>query len=228
MQPYLFPYIGYFQLLNTADKFIFYDDVNCIKRGWINRTNILNSKDKQLNIVSISKKSQNTKINKTKLHGSRKDFLKSIHHNYRKAPHFNEIFELIEECFNKDYNTISELAAATVICVKNYLEIETDVSFSSKDHSSSVNAGRNERIIEICKKEKADIYINSIGGQELYSKEYFSNHSIDLLFLQTGDINYSQFPIRSNSFEPNLSILDVLMFNNVDRCKKLLKEFTLI
>ena len=41
MQPYLFPYIGYFQLITAVDMFVLYDNIKYTKKGWINRNRLL-------------------------------------------------------------------------------------------------------------------------------------------------------------------------------------------
>ncbi|MDR6194877.1 WbqC family protein [Siphonobacter sp. SORGH_AS_0500] len=95
MQPYLFPYIGYFQLLNAVDKFVIYDDVAFINRGWINRNSILNNGKAQLFTVPLKEASQNKLIHEISIDTDQKwrdKLLKTIQQNYKKAPHFAAVF----------------------------------------------------------------------------------------------------------------------------------------
>lgn len=228
MQPYFFPYIGYYQLVKSVDHFIFYDDVNFIKRGWINRTNILNKNGKQLLTISLSQSSQNKLINEIEVLGTQDKLMKTIEFTYKKAPYFNTIFPLVESCFDGNNQLISELAANSIKKVNDYLELEDKYSFSSILLGSTAHLKKEKRIINICKKVGADIYINPIGGMSIYSKEDFLKEGINLKFLKSQEINYSQEPISRGEFEPNLSILDVLMFNDIDTVKSYLDQFDLI
>jgi len=229
MQPYFFPYIGYYQLVKAVDHFIFYDDVNFIKRGWINRTNIITREGKQLLSISLSQSSQNKRINEIELTGSQDKLLKSIEFTYKRAPFFNDIFPIIESCFDEQFKLISEVAAHSIKAVSNYLDFGTEFSFSSEFHRSTVGYEKARRLKDICRKENADVYINSIGGQAIYTKEEFESQGIEMFFLKSNNnLHYSQAPVRKDTFEPSLSIIDVLMFNNREKVKEMLGNFELV
>jgi len=207
MQPYLFPYIGYFQLVNAVDTFVFYDDVNFIKAGWINRNNILINGKRKLITVPCKKISQ-------------------IELAYKKALYFNEVFPLIYNLLSA-YNkpTISELAIDSVLLAANYLNLKPDFKKSSKDFPNSSKLKKDNRLIEISKLAGAGIYVNPIGGVELYSKKKFKEEGITLNFVESGLINYKQY---ENEFVPNLSIIDVMMFNSPQQIKEMLNQYKLI
>tara|TARA_R110001583_G_scaffold8896_2_gene41977 strand:- start:26170 stop:26865 length:696 start_codon:yes stop_codon:yes gene_type:complete len=225
MQPYFFPYLGYMQLVNLVDKFVFYDDVNFIKRGWIARNRIISNTDSYLYFgVDLNHASQNKLINEISISGNSIKKLRTIKHIYSKAPFFDDVYPLIEACFMNPTSTISEMAANSVLLVSDYLGIKTVFEFSSKSYADSKNLCKAERLISICQKEKASTYINSIGGVELYSKDYFKQFGINLQFLDANKVTYNQF---DNPFESNLSIIDVLMFNSIDRVKEYLNFFEL-
>jgi hypothetical protein len=228
MQPYFFPYIGYFQLVGAVDKFIFYDDVNFIKRGWINRTNILTREGKQLLSISLMKSSQNKLINEIELIPDQNKLLKTIEFTYKKAPFYNDVFPMVESCLNCSAKSISAFAANTISSVADYLNLGTEFELSSDFHSTSAGYEKARRLMDICRKENADVYINSIGGKEIYFKENFQRNGIDLYFLESKPIIYSQAPIRKDTFEPKLSIIDVLMFNDPEKVKQFLGEYELI
>lgn len=228
MQPYIFPYIGYFQLINAVDIFVFYDDVNFIKRGWINRNRVLiNGTDKLISIPCL-KASQNKLINEVNVDYKNKHFDKiitSINHSYKKAPYFESIFPIIIKTFESESSTIAELAVNSVINVLNYLGIEKETIVSSKQFDSNRSLEKAQRLIEITKALEGKRYINSIGGMDLYSKSDFKNSGIELKFLKPNIEPYRQF---SNKFIPNLSIIDILMFNSKQSCVKMLSNFELI
>jgi len=211
MQPYIFPYIGYFQLIQQVDKFIFYDDVNFIKQGWINRNRILiNGEPKFINIpcVKASSFKKILEIEHRLNEIEKQNFLKKIKVTYSKAPFFNETFELIEKCLTDPGKSIAELAIKSVTEISSYLNLNCEFIISSKRYSNQ-NLPRQERLIDICKQESCDTYVNPIGGNNLYSKDAFLNENISLLYFESEIKVYKQF---KNEFVPSLSIIDVLMF----------------
>lgn len=229
MQPYLFPYIGYYQLINAVDKFVVYDDVNFIKQGWINRNYVLVNGKPYLYTVPLENQSSFCKINETVINQKfypiwRKKFLKTIEQNYNKAPFFNEVFPMIKSVFDINTNNLSVLAVYSLNIVSNYLGITTVFEESSAIYQNQ-NLTSQNRVLDICKKENASVYINPIGGLELYSEKYFSENNIKLNFIKSPTINYNQF---NTEFVPNLSIIDVLMFNDVSTIKEFLTNYELI
>ena len=101
MQPYLFPYIGYWQLLNAVDTFVLYDDVNYINKGYINRNSILVDGKAQQFTLELINASQNKLINEIEIGNNSKKLLKTITQSYIKAPFFEDIITLIEEILTK-------------------------------------------------------------------------------------------------------------------------------
>ncbi|KZE81048.1 hypothetical protein AV926_09770 [Myroides marinus] len=229
MQPYFLPYIGYFQLIKAVDKFVFYDDVNYIKQGWINRNNILLQGKASLFTIPLEKASSFTKINNVKLHPILFDnwkvkFLRSIEQNYRKAPYFSDVYQLIRSILEVNSDRIGVLAKDSVITVSKYLQLETEFVYSSDFYMNNELSGK-FRVISICAKENALVYINPIGGQELYNKEDFLSQGLDLYFIQSKKQIYQQF---KEEFVPWLSIIDILMFNSVEEIQLMLDEYNLI
>ena len=227
MQPYIFPYIGYFQLIRSVDKFVFLDDVNFIKRGWINRNRILLGEKSFLFTIPLNKISQHTPINQTEIsHDTdwQSKLLKTFEQAYKKAPQFMPVMEIISPILRGKYKYISELAVSSVKAVSNYLTIETKFTDSSEIYRNNELKGEN-RIIDICLKEKTSIYINAAGGRELYEPENFDRKGIELRFINSAPCIYRQFGM---DFQSNLSIIDVLMFNERDDVRNFLGNYTLL
>jgi len=227
MQPYIFPYVGYFQLINAVDKFIIYDDVNFINKGWINRNNILVSGKAHLFTIPLKDASQNKLINEVSLLRTdawQKKLLKTVQQSYQKAPYYQKAFVLIEEIVNLDVDTIQELTFQALTRTCNYMGITTEIIPSSTIYNNTHLKGQ-ERILDICKQEKADHYINPIGGMELYDKEKFEKEGIKLDFIKSVLYPYTQF---KNAFVPWLSIIDILMFNDPEEIRKQLQAYELI
>jgi len=230
MQPYIFPYIGYFQLIRAVDVFVFYDDVNFIKQGWIARNQYLNNNEAAnfiipLHALSSFKKINEIYIDKRKYPFWSNKFLKTLTQNYSKAPHFSTIFKLVRNVLLSDNKSIAIMAINSVKTVSRYLGLEDNYDISSEAYSSSIELGRMERIVKICELNRSKTYINAIGGTGLYQKDEFKIFGIDLRFLQTDMIEYDQF---KKPFVPDLSIIDVLMFNSPEEIAGMLNNFKLI
>lgn len=228
MQPYIFPYIGYFQLINCVDLFVVYDDAQFIKSGWINRNNILLNNKAHLFTFSVKNDSFHLNINQRQLSlkfmFEKDKFIKKLHACYNKAPNFNEVICLVEQIFDNKTTSLALFLTLQLKLICSFLDINTEIILSSEIPKDS-SLKREEVLIEICNKVGANQYINSIGGETLYTKEYFSKHQITLSFLRTKPIVYPQFTEEHVSF---LSIIDVMMFNSKEKIKKILNEYELI
>ncbi|SMC40696.1 WbqC family protein [Moheibacter sediminis] len=228
MQPYFMPYIGYFQLINAVDKFIIYDDVNYIKQGWINRNNILLNNKSHLFSVPLKDASSFKKINEIEINEIlfpkwKDKFFKTLE-VYKKAPFYESVRCILEKILISDQGKISDLIYYSLVEITKYIGIQTIIEKSSYIYKNS-ELQRAERLIDICKTEKANIYINPLGGQELYDKKYFSDYDIELYFIKTKAIQYPQF---GDNFVPWLSIIDVMMFNTPEQINEMLNRFELI
>lgn len=230
MQPYIFPYIGYFQLISAVDKFVIYDDVNFIKQGWINRNNILVNQNPFLFTVPLETASSFNKINDTMLNQKFyrswvSKFIKTIEQNYNKSAYFNQTLNIIKEVFESDCKSIAQLSSKSIFVVSDYLGLDTNFITSSTIYLNSDLKGKG-RVLDICMKEGATQYINPIGGTELYNKLEFKEKGIKLDFIKPKNISYNQY--TNEEHIPWLSMIDVLMFNGKDEINKLLKEYNLI
>jgi hypothetical protein len=228
MQPYFFPYIGYFQLINSVDEFIIYDNIQYTKKGWINRNRILANGEDQLFTLPIKKDSDYLNVVERTISDTwikeRIKLLNVIHSSYSKAPYFKEINELIKDCLLDDEINLFKFLLNNLNKINNYLNISTPIVISSNikiDHSLKSQ----NKVLSICGEQKANTYINAIGGVELYNKKIFLEQNITLNFIKSENIEYKQF---NNKFIPWLSIIDVMMFNSVEEIKKYLNSYTLI
>jgi len=227
MQPYIFPYIGYFHLIEASDKFIIYDDVNYSKKSWINRNRILLNKTDFLFTIPTLKASQNKLIND--IHTNIDDkwkhkFLTQIEYAYKKSPYYNQIIKLIEETINIESTSIVDLCIKSIEVVYTYLNLEFNYTKSSNLSPETKGIKKEDRLIQITKKLHSETYINAIGGKAIYNKTYFKTNGIELLFIKSKLNEYEQF---NNDFISGLSIIDVLMFNDKPQIIKHLKNFTL-
>jgi hypothetical protein len=225
MQPYLFPYIGYFQLVKHVDKFVFYDDVNFIKQGWINRNRILLNRQPSFFTIPVKNISSfekicNTEIDLRSFQHWRTKFFKTLQDNYRSAPYYDDVLKIVRQVLFMDTSSIGEMAKQSVLLMASYIGVETlFVSTSSIYRNDGLRA--QSRVLDICLSEKANRYINVSGGVELYNENDFRNSGVDLFFIKSNDIEYKQ---GNHQFHPWLSIIDVAMFCSIDLIRIMLND----
>ncbi len=243
MQPYFFPYVGYFQAIHAVDKYILYENLDYIKDGWMHRNRILSVAGKPQYIgAQLDGKSSNAKIRDIRLNSSlvwRRKLKNAFFLNYKRAAFFDETFSLLEELIDHDTEFLHQYNSAGIIALCRHIGIDTEiVSDNSKYrtleneldalYESDLNRipeKKVERVLRMCKEEGATDFVNAIGGQQLYRKEVFLQKDISLHFVETGQISYRQF---SDDFYPSLSIIDMLMHNGVKNTYSLILQYNLI
>ncbi len=230
MQPYFFPYLGYYQLVNAVDTFVFFDDVNFINKGWINRNQILQQNAPFRFTLPLNNASQNRKINEIEIADFskwRRDFLKTIEYNYKKAPFFSFTLGWLNEMlFAKDYRLIGDLASDSIRSVASLLHLSAKFDYSGKlNYRTGEEQSGQDKILHICEILGAKKYINPKNGVGLYDRKKFTEKNLELNFINMDEIVYRQF--EPDKFVPDLSIIDVLMFNGPEQTRQLLSRYTL-
>jgi len=221
MQPYLFPYIGYFQLIHAVDAFVVYDDVNFIKGGWINRNFILANGQKSRITLEMSGASPNVLINQVLVGRNRLKLCKSIKQAYSKAPEFGAVFPMVESIIMNEEENLAKYINHSLQQICRYMGLQPTWHISSDLNKNNELSGQ-DKVLNICKALGVNHYINVPGGKELYDQESFAAQAMVLSFIQPKAIEYKQF---GKAFVPYLSILDVMMFNDQEQCSKLLQEY---
>lgn len=210
MQPYFFPYIGYWQLIHAVDRFVILDDVNYIMRGWVNRNRLLINGKPAYVTVPLHQASQNKKIYEIDLLSPPKwcdKLVQMVEITYRKAPHFAEVFPVVEKLIRYKTDNLSNYLEHQLQVLSNFMSIKTEFVVTSRCYGNNDLSGQ-ERILDICKREATTVYINLPGGQSLYDLETFHNVDVELRFIGMRSLPYKQ---RSAGFVPFLSIIDALM-----------------
>ena len=228
MQPYIFPYIGYFQLFEVCDIFISYDDVQYMKGGWINRNRILYHGSPKYITFPVNRSQLSTAIDHCFFHNNiekeKKKILSTLRQAYSKAPFFQSVYTLLEDIVKVNENNVARFAENSLKRILDYMSISVEIRRSSHLSFDKSLKGQ-DRVIAIVKELGGDRYVNPIGGQGLYSSAEFNANNIDLRFLECKAEPYKQF---SNEFVPNLSIIDVLIFNSIEQIRLMLKQFKLV
>ncbi len=220
MQPYLFPYIGYWQLIHNADTFVLFDDVNYKKKGYINRNKIIDGAGSQQFTLELLGASQNKLINQIEVGSNSSKILKTIEWNYRKAPNFEKAFPIFESAFNQDEKNLAKFVGHSLKMLSALFGISTKFMYSSDIKKDNSLTGQ-DKILDIARRLKAKTYINAIGGVDLYDEDTFKKNNISLRFLTPSIIEYKQF---DHDFISNLSIIDVVMFNSFGDITKMLDK----
>ncbi len=233
MQPYFFPYLGYWQLMNAVDEYFLMDDVNYIKRGYVSRNNILVNGEPFIFGIPVKKASQNRLICEHEQGLDEKQvnkLLTTLHNAYAKAPYFEETYELVKEVLkfglkSEGLNLADFLANANILTARK-IGIDTPIYRTSKDVHLDGEYKRENLIVAICKDRQATEYYNAIGGTEIYDQAFFNENGLELRFVKADDdLSYKQF---GDDFIPSLSIIDVMMFCSKDQIKDLLSKYTLV
>lgn len=215
MQPYFFPYIGYFQLIAAVDVFVVYDNIKYTKKGWINRNRMLqNGKDVTFSLplksdsdfLNVAERELSADFNRNKL-------LNQIKGAYQRAPHFERTFSLVEQVVRNEEVNLFRFIHHSIVRTCAHLGITTEIRTSSNIPIDHALHGQ-DKVLALCKALKANTYVNAIGGVDLYGKPAFQEQGIKLSFIKPKPYEYAQF---GGVFVPWLSIIDVMMFNSPEK-----------
>lgn len=221
MQPYFFPYIGYFQLIHAVDTYVVLDHVSFMKRSYMTRNQLKNNTPINFPVHNAS---QNVPCRETLTLVDDKwfsKFEKTLETLYRKSPYYNQAIEEVYEPFKDTVQSldrlpnVSEFNFTSIYYICEYLDCKR-IFYSS---AGITDKKKNEGLQDIAKHYEADMYINAIGGQKLYTKEDFASQGIDLKFIQMGELELEN---------PYASILDLLFTYDKKHLKQQLTKYTLI
>jgi len=221
MQPYIFPYLGYFDLINKSDQWIVFDTPQYIRHGWINRNRILHpTSGWQYFIVPVKKHRRETPINEIEIAKSenwQEKIFGQLNHYRKKARFFSNTVEFIKSCFDNNSGNLAEFNTNIIKKICELLKIDTEIKIFSKMNISinSVEVA-GDWALRICETLGAESYINPPGGENIFDKSAFVKSNIKLIIQDFKNINY---PVRGYEFIEGLSIIDVLMWNHLSDIK---------
>ena len=217
MQPYFFPYLGHFSLIAAVDEWIVFDITQYTPRTWMNRNRILHpSSGWQYVTVPLLNSSISIKTSEAKilnLSEAKASVLGKLIHYKKKAPYFKAVNTLVNKVFDSATdNSLVNLNVCSLSAVCRYLEIPFTYRICSElNLPLPEKLGAGEWALEICNMLGATRYVNPSGGQEIFDPAEFARHGISLHLAQTKEFVYITAPYQ---YGPNLSILDVLMWNS--------------
>ncbi len=227
MQPYLFPYLGYFQLIAAADVFVLRDDLQYVRSGWVNRNRILSDGESKLMTFPLKKDRFELPVNQRELCDTFGDHIDrligEIVECYQKAPCFAQVMPMIERLIRFPQSNIALYAEHMIREICAYLRIFTPIMRGSDLHLDTT-LDRQERVMRIAKTFSATTFVNPEGGSVSYDRELFAENGMKLHFFRMDSVVYRQF---KQPFVANLSIIDVLMFNRVEHVQQMLTSYSL-
>ncbi len=214
MQPYFFPYIGYFQLIKAVDVFVVYDNIKYTKKGWINRNRMLQKGKDVMFSLPLKSDSDYLDVCQRELAAdfSLDKLLNQFKGAYLHAPYFAQTFPLVEQIVRHEEANLFRFLHYSITKTCEHLDISTEIRVSS-DIAIDHDLKNQDKVLALCEAVGASTYVNAIGGMELYSKETFREKGIELKFIKSKPFEYPQF---GETFLPWLSIIDVMMFNPLD------------
>jgi len=228
MQPYFFPYIGYFQLMNYADVWVVFDDIQFIDKGWINRNRILHpdvGKEWQFITIPLKGRKQFSNITQIDVNDDekwREKIRGQLGHYKKKVPFYFETMDFVNSCLNIKESNLSNYVSSVLIETSKYLGINTNITIQSQmklDLGEIEHSG--QWALKISKSIGAKEYINPESGSSLFNKKEFESLGIELSFFKPEIEVYSQ---KREKFIPGLSIIDVLMWNGVEVTKQMISR----
>jgi len=238
MQPYFFPYIGYFQLIDAVDTFCMYEHVTFRKKSWITRNRILDKGRLEPIFISIPVKGKSSfkSINDVSVNDSedwKKSILNALFYNYKKAICFDETYSFIESLLSVKKESIHEYNSEIIIAISKWLGSTTKI-IAKSDNLTEIELENNpidknldnktNRILMLCRRFQSSHYINPSGGVELYNKKDFEENGLQINFIKTEPISYKQW---GNDCVQNLSIIDMMMHVPKTDIQQFLKSYSL-
>lgn len=231
MQPYFFPYIGYYALIHAADAFILFDTPQYDRKGWMHRNRILkpNRSDWQYFNAGTIKADRFTSIKDIRLKdddGWKQKIFDQLEHYKKVAPYFDQTMQLIDETISNSTSRLVDLCRASLTNVCKYIQLDKPILiYSDLDLGIPANTQAGEWALKICEELNAKIYINPPGGREIFQKQDWLDRGISLNYLEHNLPVYNQ---RNADFIPGLSIVDILMFNSPSEIISMLKNYQIL
>jgi hypothetical protein len=230
MQPYFFPYIGYFSLIKHVDHFILFDTPQFIRHGWVDRNRTLSANGDPIYIrVPLMKHHQTTPINELKirfLENWQEKIFAQLTPYKKRAPNYKQTIDLLKYILSKQFTQLAPLNhhITTILC--EHLNIQTPITkWSSMDMKIEEVREPDEWALNICKAMGSNSYINPIGGVSFFDRNKYEKNGIEIKFLNSIP---AQYPQLNTNFQPFLSIIDILMFNSPKNIQEMLNQFELV
>jgi hypothetical protein len=215
------PWKGYFDLINFADEFVLYDDVQFTKRDWRNRNQIKTARGPIWLTIPVETKGKYLqKVNETTISddGWRADHWQSIRHHYAQAKGFRHYAERLEPLYASASRSLSLTNHAFLIEICRWLDISTPLTWSS-DYVLADD--RTDRLVGICEQAGADVYLSGPAAKAYLDETRFAARGIEVRYMDYG--GYAEYDQLYPPFRHDVSIIDLLM-NTGSEARRFLKS----
>jgi len=227
MEPYFFPYLGHFDLINSVDHWIVFDTAQYIRHGWGNRNRMLHPTTGWLYIIApLVKYHQKTPFNGI-FFNMRTDWkariLGQLGHYEKNAPHYPVVVEFLTDCFANPETNLAKFNTTNFTRTARLLGIDTPISiFSEMNLPLEPVDGPGDWGLRIAQAFGASELLNPPRGAPFMCQDYYGENGIKLTFQVFENMTYKTGKYQ---FEPALSILDVMMWNSPKEIKHYLDTF---
>lgn len=229
MQPYFFPYLGYFSLIKNTEYFLFFDTPQYIRKGWINRNRILKGDGSDTYFtVPVEKQHREAAINEVRISNNspwKEKIMGQLLVYKKRAPFYNDVMDVVGKVLDKNHEYISELAIDSIVSASKYMGMELKYDVCSKMNLPNFDIKEpDEWALNITEYMKYDTYVNPPGGKSFFSPEKYKEKGIKLQFLSQNLPEYNQ---HRNNFTPGLSIIDVMMYCKPEEILEMMNDYIL-
>lgn len=228
MQPYFLPYLGYFDLLNMVDRWIVFDTPQYMKYGWVNRNRVLRMHSGwQYIMAPVKKHHHKISINQVEIASSEwtELILRQLEHYKKDAPFYAEVIAFLNECFSELSNNLAEVntflfrKVAARLGIERRIEVLSEMNLNLQGPISSPGDWGGA----VAQAVGANEYINRPGGESFLIESEYRARGVKLFFQSYVPMTYTCG--RFHSFEPDMSIVDVMMWNSRESIKQYLDTF---
>jgi hypothetical protein len=232
MQPYLFPYVGYFSLIEASDRWIVFDTPQYIRHGWVNRNRVLKRGNGDWKYIRIPlvKAPQDTPICQMRIDDSqdwRGDVVRNLdYYHHCRAPHYRATVDFLNRALTVSSDKLSVVLTHLLRETCAYVGIQRVLDvFSEMNLNIGPVSHPGEWALRICESLGAKSYVNPPGGRDIFDVQQFAGSEIELRFLQPALPPYDQ---RRATFVPGLSLIDALMWNSRQHVLAMVREYSLV
>jgi len=222
LQSNYIPWKGYFDLINSVDEFIIYDDMQYTKNDWRNRNKIKVKQGTQWLTIPVRQETLEQTIANTRVASDiwRIKHWKSISQAYSRSRSFKESAASLEPLYMSNEEVmLSQINYAFIVAVNDLLGITTKVSWASR---YELMGSRTERLVNLCKQTGSQIYVTGPAALRYLDSTLFAREQVEVLAA-----NYSGYPEYEQlypPFEHTVSIID-LLFSRGSGSRAFMKTF---
>ena len=219
LQPTYLPWMGYFDMMDEADIFVFYDDVQFSVQSWQQRNKIKTAQGWTWLTVPVVRQFGSL-INDTRINNNsnwNKKHWESIKQSYSKAPFFEEYGSIFKEIYENEWEYLPDLNMTLIKTLKEMLGLKAKLIVSS---DLSIEGVKTERLLTTLKKLGASEYISGPGAKNYLEVNGFRENNIKLYWYE---YQHPVYPQIRGEFIPYLSVIDLLL-NTGDAAIKHLRE----